>query len=184
MVTRENIYNAKAFFEIARLPENAERRLELEDGIIIEMAPSRPINTVIAIRIATFLNNHVLAHNLGYVTGADSGFKLTEGRVRMPDVGFVSIHRYPALPTEFDAGPDLAVEIVSANEDVLKKIDEYLEAGTSLVWAVYPDEQVVHVFAPDRQWQKLDVHGTLTGENVLPGFELPVKAIFPPQDES
>lgn len=121
-------------------------------------------------------------HDPGYVTGADGGFKLANDRVRQPDVAFVSKSRYPSLPDEFEGGPDLAVEIVSANEDVLKKTDEYLESGTSLIWAVYPDEQVVHVFAPQRQWTKIDINGTLSGEGVLPGFSLFVKDIFPPRD--
>lgn len=184
MVTHERLYTAEEFFELARLPENEGRRLELEDGVIIEMAASRPINTVIASRINHFISSHVLPKNLGYITGADGGFKLASGRVRQPDVAFVSIERYPTIPTEFDAGPDLAVEVVSPHEDVLKKIDEYLEAGTQLIWAIYPDEQIVHIFRQtEPRWEKLTVSDTLSGENVLPDFKLAVKDIFPPQAE-
>lgn len=183
MVLREQLLTAEQFFEIARLPENKERRLELEDGVIVEMAASRPINTVIASRVGHFLNSHILPNDLGYVTSPDGGFKLASGRVRQPDVAFVSKKRYPKLPSEFEGGPDLAIEVVSPNEDVLKKVDEYLEAGTQLVWAIYPDSKDVHVFAPQHQWKKLGIDDTLTGENVLPDFELPVKDIFPPETE-
>lgn len=141
MLIRNRLYTAEEFFEIARLPENDNRRLELEDGVIIEMAASRPINTVIATRMATFLNNHIMKNNAGYVSGADGSYKLANDRVRQPDVAFISKKRYPELPDEFEGGPDIAVEVVSPNEDVLKKASEYLESGTTLVWAIYPDEK-------------------------------------------
>jgi hypothetical protein len=62
MVTREKLYIAQEFWEIAQLPENETRRLELEDGIIVEMASSSPLNTVIAGRIITFLTRFGLCH--------------------------------------------------------------------------------------------------------------------------
>lgn len=183
MVTREKLYTAEEFYQIAELPENGERRLELEDGIIVEMPPSTPLNTVIAGRIITALNNHVLKHKLGYVTVPDGGFKLASGRVRQPDVAFISKKRLPVLPQRFEIAPDLAVEVVSTNEDVLKKVSEYIEAGTQLVWVVYPQERTVHIFrgttAPEPRWQTLGIEDTLDGENVLPGFTLPVRDIFP-----
>lgn len=183
MVLREKLYTAEEFFEIARLPENVHRRLELEDGVIIEMAASRPINTVIAARMSTFLNNYIFENNIGYITGADGGFKLSNGRVRQPDVAFVSKARYPRLPAEFEGGPDLAVEVVSPNEDVLKKVNEYLESGTQLVWVIYPDEQLIHIFEPEQQWEKLRVGDILSGKDVLPNFSLVVKDVFPPEED-
>lgn len=182
MFTREKLYTAEEFFELARLPENENRRLELDNGVIVEMASLRPINTVIATRISHFLNAHVIPNNLGYVAGADGGFKLANGRVRQPDVAFVSIARYPTLPIEFHSAPDLAVEVVLPHEDVLKKVDEYLASGTHLIWAIYPDEQIVHVFRQtEPRWQTLTIQDTLSGENVLPDFSLDIKDIFPSQ---
>ena len=134
MVLREKLYTAEEFWEIARLPENEGRRLELEDGVIIEMAGSKPINTVTAMRIGYFFNTFVIPRDLGYVTGADGGFKLASRRVRLPDVGFVAKQRLPALPDNFELAPDIAVEVVSPDEDVFKKVREYLDSGTRLVW--------------------------------------------------
>lgn len=182
MITREKLYTAEEFLELARLPENEGRRLELEDGVIIEMPPSRPIKTIVASRINYFLSAHVLPNDLGFVTTTDGGYKLATGRVRQPDVGFVSKARYATPPDEFEGGPDIAVEVVSPNEDVLKKAYEYLESGTTLVWAIYPDEQRVHILRAGTQWQVLNSQDTLTGETVLPNFKLPVRDIFPATD--
>lgn len=183
MVLLEKLVTADEFFEIAQLPENDEKRLELDDGEIVEMATSSPANTVIAARIGYFLNAFVIPNDLGYVTGADGGFALSERRVRQPDVAFVSKARVPTLPKRFQLAPDLAVEVVSPDEDVFRKANEYLRAGTNQVWAVYADEQQVYVMrlAEDGSIYSTP-HGisdTLDGGDVLPGFNLRVSDIFP-----
>ena len=179
MVITQKTYTADEFFEIARSPENEDRRLELEHGVIVEMPPSRPVNTVIAVRMARFLGNYVDENNLGYVTGADGDFKLAENQVRQPDAAFVSKERYDSLPDEFEGGPDIAVEVISPREDALGKASEYLEAGTKLVWAIYPEQKKVHVLQKDQpRWVELTIEDTLTGGDALPGFEIAVKDIF------
>jgi Uma2 family endonuclease len=183
MLLGERLYTAEEFFEIAGLPENDEKRLELDDGEIVEMAPSSPKNTVLAMRIGYFLNAYVIPRNLGYVTGADGGFKLSEKQVRQPDVAFISKARVPKLPKRFEIAPDLAIELVSPDEDIFKKAREYLHAGTRLVWAVYADEKTVYVFQLDDDGslrsKPFDLNATLDGGDVLPGFSIPVKDIFP-----
>lgn len=92
---------------------------------------------------------------------------------------FVSIERYPTVPERFEGGPDIAIEIVSPREDVLNKALEFIEAGTRIVWAIYPDKQLVHVLQPGKQWAVFGIDDVLDGGDVLLGFELPVKDIFP-----
>ncbi len=179
---QQKLYTAEEFREIARLPENEGRRLELEEGEIVEMPASKPISTILAMRIGHFLNAFVIPRDLGYVTGADGGFKLGPGTVRQPDAAFVSKGRAPQIPAEFDFAPDLAVEIVSGREDVWKKANEYRRAGTRRVWAVYPDDQKVYVFRLNDDGslngQLFTLDAALDGEDMLPGFVLPVRDIF------
>jgi Uma2 family endonuclease len=184
MALREMLYTAEEFFEIAKLPENEEKRLELEDGVIVEMGSSSRINTVTAMRIGHFFNAFVIPKRLGYVTGPDGGYKLATGRVRRPDVGFISASRNIKLRgVEFSGAPDLAVEVVSPDEDVFKKAKEYLHSGAKMVWAVYTDEKMVYVCRLDDdgslRWQPFDLNSTLDGGEVLPGFTLAVREIFP-----
>ena len=180
MVIGEKLYTADEFFDIARLPENENRRLELQNGEIIEMPPSRPVNTIVAWNIARIVGNYVVKNDLGYMSGADGGYKLAENKVRQPDAAFISKKRYTSIPDEFEGGPDLAIEVISPREDALGKATEYLEAGTQLVWAIYPVEQKVHVLRSEEpRWTILTNDDVLSGEDVLPGFEVPVKDIFP-----
>lgn len=177
-------YTFEEFWEIVTAPENAERRLELDEGDIIDMGASSKKNTVTAMRMGYFLNTHVIPNNLGYVTGADAGFRLGSRKYRQPDVAFISKEKSPDLEgIYFTVAPDLAIEIVSPDEDVFKKAREYLRAGTKLVWAVYTDEQQVYVFQgnPDSslQVQAYGISDVLDGGHVLPDFKLAVKDIFP-----
>lgn len=184
MTLREKLLMAEEFFEIASLPENEDKRLELDDGKIVHVGSSSQINTVTAARIVYFLNAHVIPNDLGYVTGADGGFKLGERRARIPDVAFISKARLPKLKgASFPIAPDLAVEVVSPDEDIFKKAREYLHAGTKIVWAVYTDEKVVYVMRldPDGSFHSIPfgIDDTLDGDDVLPDFKLAVREIFP-----
>ena len=183
VLEREKLYTAEEFWDIAQLPENQDKRLELEDGVIVEMGSSSPANTVTAARIVYFLNAFVIPRDLGYVTGADGGFKVGPKRVRQPDVGFISKARLPKLPKRFDLAPDLAVEVVSPDEDIFKKAREYLHAGTRMVWAAYEDERTVYVMTLNQDdvliSKPFGETDTLDGGDVLPGFSLPVRDIFP-----
>jgi Uma2 family endonuclease len=127
----------------------------------------------------------VIPRDLGFVTGADGGFKLASKRVRLPDVGFIAKEHLSQLPGRFEMAPDLVVEVVSPDEDVFKKVREYIAAGTRLVWTVYPDEKTVYVFRPaegaELRVQQFGLDDTLDGGDVLPGFTLPVREIFPEQ---
>ena len=185
MAVRERLYTLEEFREIANLPENEEKRLEWEDGVIVDMGSSSRLNTVTGVRIAHFLNSHVLPNKLGFVTGADGGFFLKAvGRVRRPDVAFISsIHQVELVGIEFDIAPDLAVEVASPDEDVFKKVKEYIRSGTRIVWVVYALEKVVDVFTAAQEGefrvQELTISDTLDGGDVLPDFTLPVRDIFP-----
>jgi Uma2 family endonuclease len=184
MALRENLYSFEQFWEIANLPENADRRLELDEGIIVDMGASGKLNTVVAGRLIHFLNAHVLAYDLGIITSPDAGYKLGGRTYRQPDAAFISRQTSTDLEgVYFTVAPDLAVEIVSPDEDVFKKANEYIEAGTRMVWAVYADARRVYVFRPNSDGsvnvQNYDADDILDGGDVLPGFTLPVSDIFP-----
>jgi Uma2 family endonuclease len=183
MVIRDKLYTAEEFWEIARLPENEGRRLELDEGVIVEMAASSPTNTIIAGRVIYYLNAWVIPRDSGYVTAPNGGFKLASRKVRQPDAAFISKARAPHVPHEFEIAPDLAVEVVSPHEDIFKKAGEYLRAGTKIVWGIYADETTAYVFHLDEDGKLIaepkGINDTLEGEDVLPGFQLAVKDIFP-----
>jgi len=115
----------------------------------------------------------------------EAGYKLSNNPPSwiQPDVSFLRRGRVESTnPTSYSMGaPDLAIEIVSPSEsakDLERKTEALLNAGARAVWVVYPDTQHVHVHTPDGTSSLRKAGQTLTIPELLPGFELPVSAIF------
>jgi Uma2 family endonuclease len=163
-----------------------DRRYELIDGEIVEMAPPTNRNSEIAAKLIILIGSYVYQNNLGYMQSSDGGYVLSPGTVRIPDCSFIVKDRFPeGLPEGIvDGGPDLAVEVISASETafaISKKVRMYLDAGTRLVWIVFPTENTVDVYRPAETGYHLQSYGLeddLSGEDILPGFSLPVKSIL------
>jgi Uma2 family endonuclease len=151
------------------------------------MPPAGGRHSDIALRIGALLLQHVDAHDLGCVCGADAGFILQRNPdiVRAPDAAFVATARIPAdgpPKTFWELAPDLAVEVVSPwdrDRQLNQKIHEYFAAGTRLVWVVYPDTRTVYVYRSPQQVRAVGEDGELDGEDVLPGFVCPARRCFP-----
>ena len=80
-----------------------------------------------------------------------------------------------------DYPPDLAVEIISKNDrpgELARKRRDYFASGTKLIWIVDPDERTVEVFTNVDESTTLTASDTLTGGNVLPGYELVLTELF------
>ncbi|MBX3080173.1 MAG: Uma2 family endonuclease [Anaerolineae bacterium] len=188
MVTRENLYTVEEFLAFTQLPEHADQRFELFDGVIEEMPPSNPQNSHLAGLIITLLNNFVLPHNLGFVTVPDGGYQVAPNKMYQPDVAYISRQRLPSLKNignVIPMAPDLAVEVVSPSESsrkVTRKAQGYLRGGTKLVWAVYPDEKEIDVYQLTADGEvsikTIGADGELDGIPALPGLKIALKAIF------
>lgn len=78
--------------------------------------------------------------------------------------------------------PDLVIEVVSTHDEVEEsneKVEEYLKVGVSLVWVIDPANELVYIHHADGTVAKLRSNGTLTGEDLLPGFSCTVAEILP-----
>jgi Uma2 family endonuclease len=164
--------------------EHREGRWELIDGEPVEMTPSSNESSWIAGEIFGQLWDYLRSHPIGRAFPADAGFVIFADRdtVRAPDVAFVRMERLPALSRTFVAvPPDLAVEVLSPSDrlaDALSKVSMYLQAGVPLVWLVDPVRRTAMVFRQDTLPVTIDEHGVLDGEEILPGFSLPLATLF------
>ncbi len=184
---QERLYTVEDLWELSHRPENADKRLQLIEGIIYEMPPTGGEHGGIALDIGSLIRVHVKANDLGYTTAAETGyilFKNPNGKdtVVAPDVGFISKERLPqGLPKGYiPAAPDLAVEVVSPSDsadEIDQKVVLYLRYGTRLVWIWYPKTKTVIAHSASGI-QRLDMSDTLDGGDVLPGFKLAVREIF------
>jgi len=158
---------------------------ELVDGNLVERKMGSE-SSVIAGIIVTILSNFIRGKRMGYVAGADCSYQCfadAPDKVRKPDVSFVAAGRLPGdRPPKGHTKipPDLAVEVISPNDlayEIEDKVAEYLAAGVKLVWVVNPASRTVRVQSgPNGAILRSD--DTITGADVLPGFECRVAEFF------
>jgi Uma2 family endonuclease len=164
-----------------------ESRYELVRGDLLMMSPASPVQGNYAARLTAVLLQYVEEHNLGNVYTAEPGFMLhaePQSVIRAPDVAFVSMERIP--PAEQQAGfwplaPDLAIEIISPSEtadSIQEKVQDYLTAGTRLVWLVYPRSKLVVEYQPAAQIRQYGLDESLDGGAVVPGFCYALQRLF------
>ena len=169
--------------------QQRERRLcELVEGALVEKTMGFE-ESAIAGLILHFLLSFVRPRQLGIVTAPDGPMRLRPGLVRMPDVAFISWDRLPGRKSPRtpipDLAPDLAVEVLSKGNtkgEIARKLREYFEAGTRLVWLIDPRARSVRVHEAPRRSILLGPDDTLDGGDVLPGFTLPLRELFPQGD--
>ena len=162
-----------------------EKRLcELVDGVLVEKDLGY-FESVITLRLGAILLAFVDRYSLGVVAGESGMLRLLPGLIRIPDLSFISWGRLPDRKVSPDAviglAADLAVEILSrgnTKEEMDRKIRDYFETGTRLVWIVDPRRRSVRVLVSADSEVLLLESDVLDGELVLPGFRLRVGEIF------
>lgn len=173
--------------ELLRLPED-EWRYELVEGRLVRMSPTGGTHGRIVMALLRAVDRFVEERRLGEVFPAETGFRiLPEGEadtVLAPDLAYVRAGREPGPETEGypDIAPDLVVEVASPSQgrvEMRAKARKWLNAGVRLVWIVLPEARTVEVWQDGGLASIVNVNASLSGQDVLPGFDLAVKDLFP-----
>jgi Uma2 family endonuclease len=162
------------------------KRTELVRGDLVVMASAGGRHGQVAHTVAFFIGVHVRDRSLGRVFAAETGFILRRDpdTVRAPDVAFVAAERLGSEETPagfLEPAPDLAVEVVSPGDSaaaVRDKIQDWLKAGTRLVWVVYPETRSVVVHRQGHPAETLSEADTLNAVPVLRDFTVQVRELF------
>ena len=167
--------------QFERLPDDGMRH-ELDEGELISMPPPLGEHGIIQNGTAYLLTDLVKPRSLGIVF-TETGFRLTPGTVRAPDVSFIRAERVPTLDPKrrFEFAPDLAIEIISPSETaaaIAHKVRQYLHAGVEVVWVLYPEDQTVHVFESSKTGRIVESGDLLEAPGLLPGFSIRVSDLF------
>lgn len=123
---------------------------------------------------------------LGVGFDSSAGFTLPNGAIRSPDASWIKQERWdalsPAQKRKFaPICPDFVVEICSPSDrlaDVQSKMQEYLDNGTRLGWLIIPETRQVEVYRLNQTREILSNPMSISGEDVLPGFELDLADIW------
>lgn len=117
---------------------------------------------------------------LGKVFSSSTLFKLPKGGDRSPDAAWVERSRWQALSPEARSGfvplcPDFVIELRSKTDALpalQEKMQEYQASGLRLGWLINPQDEQVEIYRPNDCVERVNFPAQLSGETVLPGFEL------------
>ncbi len=117
---------------------------------------------------------------------SSTGFKLSNGATRSPDVSWILLKRWNTLDKEQQRkfapiDPDFVIELMSPTDDLdelRQKMTEYMSCGVKLGWLINPDDKQVEIYRNGQKKEVLDNPQTLYGENILPGLKVDLTDIF------
>ena len=158
---------------------------ELVEGRIVRTNPAKPLQGKLVTCIATLIGNFVDERRLGEVQVGEVGIYIRRNpdTVRAADVLFISNERLArAAPDDFlDVAPELVVEIASPDDrwsEIRQKMHECFSAGVNVVLIVEPDTKTITAYRSLTDTRDFTVNDTLTLEDTLPGFSVPVAELF------
>ncbi len=125
-------------------------------------------------------------YSSGEVHGLSSGFDLPNGAFKSPDAAWISPERLAAVPEADEESfvtivPDFVAEVRSSTDRLKKRqskmTNTWLVNGVRLAWLIDPYEDKAYIY---RAGQEVEIvtgfaGKNLSGEDVLPGFELPLE---------
>lgn len=167
--------------------QNPELRFERNaNGMLETMPPTGGISGNREIKAGAYLLNWVESQDLGEVFSSSTGFRLANTAVRSPDAAFVAKGRLPENWDEeedkfINLAPDFVIEIRSKNDSLAKlkaKMEEYISNGVQLGWLIDSKNQQALVYRRDGSITQYPATAVLSGEDVVPGFTLPLRKLL------
>jgi Uma2 family endonuclease len=132
------------------------------------------------------LHNWNRQSRLGITFDSSTGFSLPNRAMRSADVAWVRRERWEALTQEEREKfpplcPDFVIELRSKSDRVevlQEKMQEWIANGCQLGWLIDPANEMVYVYRAGGIVDTVDsFDATISGEDVLPGFELELKEL-------
>lgn len=173
------------FEELCR--DYPDLRLELtSSGELIVMPPAGALidnrNLNLTYQVAVWVRKD----STGVAFGPSAGFTLPNGAIRSPDASWMTLEKWDSL-SDFEKDrfshicPDFVVELRSRSDSLptlLNKMEEYIANGASLGWLIDPQKRRVYIFRASEDMVVLDNPTVVSGDPLLPGFELQMDEIW------
>ncbi|NEO99513.1 MAG: Uma2 family endonuclease [Symploca sp. SIO2E9] len=137
-------------------------------------------------RITQQLFNWADNNGTGIAFDSSTGFKLPNGANRSPDASWISLERWNNLSVQqqkqfIPLCPEFVIELRSPSDNlavIRQKMEEYRENGTRLSWLINRQSRQIEIYRQTQEVEILDSPMSLSGEDVLPGFELNLEPIW------
>lgn len=155
--------------------------LELSaEGELIIVAPTLPDTGWKNFDLNFYLATWVKKDRTGIGFDSSTLFTFPNGAKRSPDAAWVKREKWESLsPSEKKKFsrlvPDFVAELRSDTDSLKtlrRKMTEYISNGVKLGWLIDPIEKQVSIYRANGEVEVFDDPETISGEDVLPGFEL------------
>ncbi len=163
------------------------RRYELVRGILTEktVGTGHP-HSITVFHTGGVFYVYIDATDYGVVCVGEPGYRLEADpdTVRCPDIAWFAPGRIPPGTTGFpELTPDLCVEVASPSNSrrdrlLSEKAQMWLDFGAREVWVLNPEDTTVTRYRPGQTPVVLGEDAILGGEELLPGFSIPVWQLF------
>ncbi len=179
---------------IFRVAESFEEFVALNPELSVEQNPNGEIVIVSPAGSESARRNVEISFQLQLWSKSYGGttfdssvlFTLPDGSKRGPDASWIAKERWEALSKEDREAfapicPDFVIELRSRSDrltDLKQKMNDYIANGVRLGWLIDPYERQVYVYRPKRETDALAELVSLSGEDVLPGFNLDLLPIW------
>ena len=167
--------------------EYDDLRLELTStGELIVMSGTSPLTGIRNADLTSQLRIWSKKDSTGVCFDSSSLFALPNNARRSPDASWIRRERWDSLSQRQKESfapicPDFVVELRSQTDRLsvlFNKMTEYLANGASLGWLIDPFKRRVYVYTANQEPIVLDNPETVSGDPLLPGFELNLTEIW------
>ncbi len=125
-------------------------------------------------------------YKLGVTFDSSTGFKLSNGATRSPDVSWVENAKWDSLSKQQQRkfapiDPNFVIELMSPTDDLVElqqKMLEYKSCGVKLGWLINPDDKEVEIYRPDVKKEILSNPTSLSGDKILSDLTVDLSGIF------
>ena len=158
--------------------------VELSEGrLIITPSPTTEHQRILG-KLHFEVYSYLLTNNLGEAVISPMDVRLWEGKIREPDIVFMSSEHRDRIHERYWDVPDLVMEVTSEGterQDRVDKFGEYEKAGIPEYWIVSPSEQTIEVFTLENEayvlYGKFGA-GDVARSKLLTDFQFTMDSVF------
>jgi Uma2 family endonuclease len=180
MALEEERVKRERFYETVR----EDQKAEFINGEIVVQSPAKLRHTDVKDDLLTLLKTFIKVRGRGFV-GAEKMLISLSRNDYEPDICYFAEAKarlFTSDQTRFPA-PDLIVEVLSPGTEQVDrtiKFEDYAAHGVGEYWLVEPETETVeqYVLVQDRYELAMKSRTGMLASVVIPGFEIPVRAIF------
>ncbi|GAB3805021.1 Uma2 family endonuclease [Spirosoma humi] len=160
---------------------NPELRIERDEKgtLFIDMSPTHLLTSSNNSELNTEIGIWNRKTKAGRVIDSNGGFFLKDKSMKAPDVAWIRREQWDALSKKEKhsfphLAPDFVLELASDSDDldtVKEKMEKWLANGVRLAWLISPEEKLTYIYRPEQPVETKAFTETLSGEDVMIGFE-------------